>query len=323
MGIYGILFYGGLILAIIFLIATIVIFFVMHIPEALGVVTGSTQKKAIEEIRSGGLGTQRTRGRKGLAGAIQTRDVDVTMAKNGTGTMKGSGSMKNTGPMKGSGSIPSDTFKREDKRSGDASQGLAEKAVRDAKEAIEKQAEREREALEQEETEILTYNDTKRDSSEDTTSILENEQETDVLTADDLYGGSGDEDADDIDKDEVSEDYDYDNEATDVLKTVSEPAEETEPEEEVTDVLRTQSIVAPGAENEYDEELDKTDVLAADVSGLDPNEIYGTYNPEMTAVLRSDMAPTEASVEKPKMGLEQPGITVIYNETIVHTDESL
>jgi len=54
MGMYRTLFYAGLILAIAFLIASIVLFFVLKIPKAIGVVTGRTQKRAIEEIRAGG-----------------------------------------------------------------------------------------------------------------------------------------------------------------------------------------------------------------------------------------------------------------------------
>ncbi len=42
----GICLFAGLILAVAFLIATIVLFFVLKIPKALGVVTGRTQKRA-------------------------------------------------------------------------------------------------------------------------------------------------------------------------------------------------------------------------------------------------------------------------------------
>ena len=56
MALYTAMFYGGLILAIIFLIAAGIIFFVMDIPKAFGVVTGKTQRKAIEEIRAGKSG---------------------------------------------------------------------------------------------------------------------------------------------------------------------------------------------------------------------------------------------------------------------------
>ena len=54
MGIYNILFIGGLIACIIFLIATVVLFFVLNIPKVFGVVSGRTEKKAIQEIRESG-----------------------------------------------------------------------------------------------------------------------------------------------------------------------------------------------------------------------------------------------------------------------------
>ncbi len=338
MAIYNIMFFGGLILAIIFLIASIVIFFLMRIPDAIGVVTGSTQKKAIEEIRAGGSGSGRTTGRKSsttkgktnIHTAIQTRDVDVQSGPiKGSGPMKGSGSIK-----KGSGAIPSDTF-RDEKRSSDASSGIAEKAARDAKATSDRQQEAARvaarEALETEETEVLTYQDSKRDKSEDATAVLENEQATDILTAEDMYGnGDSAESETDVLSDKVnlskgSSDASYEEE-TDVLKATAAPVQDASEEEE-TDVLRAQPIAQQFGGNSddaaYDEEADKTDVLMADTSGFDRDAIYGTYNPDMTAVLRSDMVPNEASVEQKKKGLDQPGITVIYNETVVHTDESL
>ena len=46
MGIYNIMFIGGLILALIFLVLTVVLFFALKIPQALGSVTGQTQRKA-------------------------------------------------------------------------------------------------------------------------------------------------------------------------------------------------------------------------------------------------------------------------------------
>ncbi len=54
MGFYKILFYGGIICAIIFLILTIVLFFVLKIPAVFGNLSGSTQRKRIEEIRKSG-----------------------------------------------------------------------------------------------------------------------------------------------------------------------------------------------------------------------------------------------------------------------------
>ena len=92
MGMYRTLFLVGLILAIAFLIATIVLFFVMKIPKALGVVTGRTEKKAIEEIRAGSFA-----GRKKESGSgrrIHVRDVEMD-----TGSLHHSGNPESTGEM--------------------------------------------------------------------------------------------------------------------------------------------------------------------------------------------------------------------------------
>jgi len=61
MDVYRILFYTGLIIAIIFFIVAVVLFFVLHIPKAVGIASGSTQRKAIEAIRATGY-ESRTRG---------------------------------------------------------------------------------------------------------------------------------------------------------------------------------------------------------------------------------------------------------------------
>ncbi len=308
MGMYNLMFYGGLILAIIFLIASIVIFFVMKIPKSFGVVTGNTQRKAIEEIRSGDLGASgRKRNRVfGGTGNIQARDIDMSDALKKSGILD-----KNK-----------KDFTADMKRSSDASSDLARKAAEDAAKAAAASAagakERARKNLDEESTEVLTYNDmVSKGSSEDTTTILENEQATDVLTA-----GSEDYEAEDYTDENV---YDGDDDATDVLTSGSEPKKDMSYDEEETDVLRRTSdtdLYDDDLDEDYDLEADKTDVLTADVSGLDESAIYGTYNPEMTAVLRSDMVPGEDSVKNgPRKDL--PGITVIYSETIVHTEESL
>ena len=93
MGMYRTLFLVGLILAIAFLIATIVLFFVMKIPKALGVVTGRTEKKAIEEIRAGSFaGRKKESGRR-----IHVRDVEMdTGALHKTGSLGATGEMPQT-----------------------------------------------------------------------------------------------------------------------------------------------------------------------------------------------------------------------------------
>lgn len=51
--IYEICFYGGLILAIIFFIVSVVLFIVLKIPKAIGDLTGRTAKKSIKEMKDG------------------------------------------------------------------------------------------------------------------------------------------------------------------------------------------------------------------------------------------------------------------------------
>ena len=166
MGIYGIMFYGGLVLAILLFIVSIILFFVLKIPEALGVVTGSAQKKAIEEIRQGG----KLSGGKRVKGSfISTRDIDVisattgTLGRNKTGSITGGKSGEMTGEKTGglSGSTGKNT-----KRSTDASGVIAEKAAADAKKAVEtSNMEMLKKSLDEDNTEVLTYSEMKKKDS--------------------------------------------------------------------------------------------------------------------------------------------------------------
>jgi len=319
MGLYTVMFYGGLVLAIIFLIVSGILFFVLDIPKAVGVVTGKTQRKAIEEIRAGGKPTtEKSRRGRGRGGNIIARDVKVSEAKK-----------KETEQFK---LEEANKKLNEKKRSSDASDNLAKKAAEDARAAVEKSKAKAMQALEEESTEVLTYQDMKnKDDSEDTTRVLEMEQATDILSAgDELYDAEPESNGDDdetvilaSEANSVDIDDDYDDEETDVLRSTSASSSE---DEEVTDVLRTTAKPYSGdddSDDDYEDEADKTDVLTSESTLLSEDEIYGTYNPEMTAVLRSDMAPGEHSVEKKVVGLDRPEITVIYCETVVHTEESL
>ncbi len=319
MGLYTVMFYGGLVLAIIFLIVSGILFFVLDIPKAVGVVTGKTQRKAIEEIRAGGKPTtEKSRRGRGRGGNIIARDVKVSEAKK-----------KETEQFK---LEEANKKLNEQKRSSDASDNLAKKAAEDARAAVEKSKAKAMQALEEESTEVLTYQDMKnKDDSEDTTKVLEMEQATDILSAgDELYDAEPESNGDDdetvilaSEANSVDIDDDYDDEETDVLRSTSASSSE---DEEVTDVLRTTAKPYSDdddSDDDYEDEADKTDVLTSESTLLSEDEIYGTYNPEMTAVLRSDMAPGEHSVEKKVVGLDRPEITVIYCETVVHTEESL
>ena len=113
MSIYNIMFTGGLIFAILFFILTVVLFFLYNIPQALGSVTGQTEKKALEAIRSGKNGGVSSRRRRKSQGRIVARDIktststgslisgDTDVQKSGSGKVT-----KDTGRMKkGTGSI--------------------------------------------------------------------------------------------------------------------------------------------------------------------------------------------------------------------------
>ena len=293
---YNVMFYGGLVLFFLFLIATVVLFFVLKIPKALGVITGQTQKKAIEEIKSGTIPSGRRSRTKGSA--ILARDVGGKVLDK-------------------SGAIPKKS-RNNDKRSSDASDKLAEKAIEDARVKAAQQAkeaeEKAAKSREEDDTELLKYSETKKKkkqaTGEEATAVLDEEQPTDVLDREGseaikTAGGSipGVDEEDD----------------TDVLEKAKKNYNE---EEDVTDVLRTKAVSTNLEISE--EEESKTDVLTADIgSTLSENDIYGVYNPEMTAVLRSDMAPGEDSIRTSRSNVSLEGITVLYSETIVHTNESL
>ena len=83
MGVYNIMFIGGLILAILFLILSVVLFFALKIPQAWGAVTGATERKAIEEIRAGKSGEMIKKKRKSQS-RIVARDIKTATA---TGTL--------------------------------------------------------------------------------------------------------------------------------------------------------------------------------------------------------------------------------------------
>ena len=75
--------YGGLALAIIFAIVAVIIFIVMKIPAAIGIVTGSTARKKIDEIREKGYesvqggGASKSEAIKEHTSKISVRDVQA------------------------------------------------------------------------------------------------------------------------------------------------------------------------------------------------------------------------------------------------------
>ena len=60
--VYNVMLYGGLALAIVFAIVAVVLFFVLKIPKAVGIATGSTARKKIDEIKEKGYESVQTGG---------------------------------------------------------------------------------------------------------------------------------------------------------------------------------------------------------------------------------------------------------------------
>ena len=79
--VYNVMLYGGLALAIVFAIVAVVLFFVLKIPKAVGIATGSTARKKIDEIKEKGYesvqggGASKQEAIKNHTSRISVRDV--------------------------------------------------------------------------------------------------------------------------------------------------------------------------------------------------------------------------------------------------------
>lgn len=82
MSTYRIMFIGGLVAFIMFLILAIVIFIVLNIPKAIGVVTGRAERKAIEQIRKTGYERMsKQEAIRNSSGRIKAREADMSTDK--------------------------------------------------------------------------------------------------------------------------------------------------------------------------------------------------------------------------------------------------
>ena len=211
--VYNVMLYGGLILAIIFAIIAIVLFVVLKVPKAIGIVTGSTERKSVEEIREKGyesvqgMGASKKDAIKNHTSKISVRDVESSAA-----------------------------VKKEKK-----GRANYEKAIADLQNAKKGDM---RELTDEEATNVLRYDE----DGEEATDVLrydeDGEEATDVLR----YDEDGEEATDVLRYDEDGEEatdvlrYDEDGEeATDVLRTDDEEATDVlrvGDDEEATDVLK-------------------------------------------------------------------------------------
>ncbi len=285
---YSGLFYGGLILSIIFLITSIVLFFVLKIPKVFGDLTGRTQKKAIEDIQKSGYE------QKSKKEAIhdQTSRITVRDAQSDTSTLNAEKKAKKE-------RIPTRMFEDSTEVLGFENYG---KQDVDSTEVL---------GTGEDSTDVLhsdgrDYGDTSYNQSQnvqdgEATDVLSQEEyEGDFGTTDVLTSGDSDDDygtTDVLTSDNVDDDYG----TTDVLTS---PAAEEEAE---TAVLTS---------NDGSDEAE-TAVLTSDEPVVNQrSDVYGSGNEEETAVLR-------APQETPGSTGALRKIVEIYSVTEIHTTESL
>ncbi|MBR1507306.1 MAG: hypothetical protein IJ619_04830 [Eubacterium sp.] len=309
MGIYNILFIGGLIVCIIFLIATVVLFFVLNIPKVFGVVSGRTEKKAIQEIRESGYEAKSKKdsihknSRK-----IHVRDASITEGGRQTENF----AQGSTDNMTKTDNMAQNAMA--DTAATAAAAGVAA-AMAAANEPRITKPRSKRTYDDSDETELLGAEPVPLDGhNEDGTEVLQDhsEEETALLFDTDVAGdimGNLDDEATDVlaaDGRHVASQASYED-ATDVLKIVeeaeaAEAAEAAEIETEVLSGTETESV------------------------SLTSDDIIGRYSPEETAVLRSADAKigrTETIGAADLQPAEQQQIRFIYKETVVHTEETL
>ena len=291
---YEICFYGGLVLAILLLIATVVLFIVLKIPKVIGELTGSTAKKAMKEMKDG-------------------------TAKPGSFARKEQEKYYNMG----SGKITAKeavSSKEERKARGNDSTELLDKNKKKEKKFEETDILRpgvnDYDTPDNEATDVLGSGN----PDEEVTDILRNGAAADDETTDILRDGTaaGDDEATDVlrGNDEV------DDEATDVLRGNDEGNDGAtdvlrtdEVDDEATDVLRGNDEGDDGATDvlRADEGDDgATDVLRADEGDDGATDVlHAEDDEEGTSVLAS----SEAALAKK--------VKVIYNVVVVHSDETL
>ena len=288
MDVYRILFYTGLIIAIVFLILAVVLFFVLHIPKAVGIATGSTQRKAIEAIRATGY-ESRTRGLTSRRNKerIRAREADLESGK----------------PKDGEEEEQNEQAAAEDAVEERAKKAAAEAASAGNRKLSGRRGKNKKLGLENERTEVLGTEDDESDQY----GIGGQGEATDVL---------GKEDATDVLESFRSEDarrtntYNEDLELkTDVLSNSS----------------AMQGFAAAAASGLEDETalLSSGDGQGTPVSGEELTSVLQTpEGGEGDIPLTTVLSDPTVKPEDLEIG-EKKRIIVLLSETVVHTSESL
>jgi hypothetical protein len=258
---YSLCFYGGLALAIIFLIASVVLFIVLKIPKVVGDLTGHNAKKSMDEMRHNKVSSSEVSKKEQAkyynqnTGKIKVKESvspEVRKANRDDTTdlldeKKKKPKWNDTsGELGASGELDGRTYNP------DVTEVLGSGGSRDT-----------------EATDVLRDDeatDVLRDGDE--TELLRDDEATDVLRTDDQIGDDEATDVlrtdDQIGDDEATDVLRADDEATDVLRA-------DDGDDEATDVLRAD--YTPPADEEA------TDVLRADtVEHIKPHNSTVIYN---------------------------------------------
>lgn len=168
--IYNICFYGGLVLAILLLITSVILFVVLKIPRVIGELSGRTARKGIEELKGGAKETSAVSKKEQAkyynqnSGKIKIREAvsTETRKKNNDDTTADLRDNK----KKVENDKPTDVLERKDADIGDEVTDL----LRDDEEATD--------VLQDEEATAVLQN-------EEATDVLQDEEATDVLRGED------------------------------------------------------------------------------------------------------------------------------------------
>ena len=282
--VYEICFYGGLVLAILLLIAAIVLFIVLKIPKVIGELTGSAAKKAMKEMQDG----------TASPGSVAKKEQEKYY-NMGSGKITAKEAVSTREDLKANGNDSTELLEKSKKKEKKFEEtDILRPGINDYDTPDDGETEVLGSGADDEATDVL------RDTSagdDGATDVLRNDEGDDGAT-DVLRNDEGDDGATDVLRNDEGDDG-----ATDVLRN-------DEGDDGATDVLRGDDEDATDVLRMDDDDSDATDVLRADDDDSDA-----------TDVLRADDDEEGTSVLT--TGTLAKKVKVIYNIVVVHSDESI
>ena len=282
--VYEICFYGGLVLAILLLIAAIVLFIVLKIPKVIGELTGSAAKKAMKEMQDG----------TASPGSVAKKEQEKYY-NMGSGKITAKEAVSTREDRKANGNDSTELLEKSKKKEKKFEEtDILRPGINDYDTPDDGETEVLGSGADDEATDVL------RDTSagdDGATDVLRNDEGDDGAT-DVLRNDEGDDGATDVLRNDEGDDG-----ATDVLRN-------DEGDDGATDVLRGDDEDATDVLRMDDDDSDATDVLRADDDDIDA-----------TDVLRADDDEEGTSVLT--TGTLAKKVKVIYNIVVVHSDESI